>query len=437
MMNTLTETVPTLDQSDDFTFDEIFSWGNVSSPQLRYQSPELPLNDQPLEDLGEPEVSPLVPNRETSSKIDYCTDTEGDFSVSFDPKSSTTAIPQKVGLDDFEILRLVGRGGYGKVHQVRKKNTNQIYAMKVMRKEYLVQTNNVSYTISERNIMRNVRHPFVASLHYAFQTKGKVYLVMDFLNGGPLLNHMRRASHLSEDFVRFYAAELILALEYLHSLDIIHRDLKPENIMITQEGHLALADFGLAKVNVTEKDSAKTICGTVEYMAPEIIRCVGHGKAVDWWSLGILIYDMMTGHPPFRARQRNILQKEILKAEVKIPRYVSQQASSLITALLNPIPEKRLGFRGAHEIKSHEFFAEIQWDKLLKQELAPPFTPDVRDGLLDTTYFDSKLLKVQPGDSPLDDCPLLEADFDLQFSGFSFVSSSVESIIPEHIKAYL
>lgn len=168
-------------------------------------------------------------------------------------------------------MRLVGKGAYGKVHQVRKKDTGQIFAMKVMRKEMLIQTNNVSYTITERNILRNIRHPFIASLYYAFQTKGKVYLVMEFLNGGQMLFHMRRQAMFSEDYVRIYAAEIVLAIEYLHSLDIVHRDLKPENVLLSADGHLRIADFGLAKVNVTDENSAKTFCGTIEYMGMLII----------------------------------------------------------------------------------------------------------------------------------------------------------------------
>merc|ERR1712232_253675 len=184
--------------------------------------------------------------------------------------------------------------------------------MKVMRKEMLIQTNNVSYTMTERNILRNIRHPFIATLYYAFQTRGKVYLVMEFLNGGQMLFHMRRQAMLSEDQVRIYAAEIVLAIEYLHSLDIVHRDLKPENVLLSSDGHISIADFGLAKVNVTD-DSAKTFCGTIEYMAPEIINGSGHGKGVDWWSLGILICDCLTGDPPFKSRNRNTLQKEILR----------------------------------------------------------------------------------------------------------------------------
>mmetsp|Transcript_13646 Transcript_13646/g.17181 ORF Transcript_13646/g.17181 Transcript_13646/m.17181 type:complete len:302 (-) Transcript_13646:508-1413(-) len=219
---------------------------------------------------------------------------EGDFSVSFKSPSQFQQPAPRVSLEDFDILRLVGKGAYGKVHQVRKKDTGKIFAMKVMRKEMLIQTNNVSYTMTERNILRNIRHPFIAQLYYAFQTKGKVYLVMEFLNGGQMLYHMRQQAMLSEEHVRIYAAEIVLAIEYLHSLDIVHRDIKPENVLLSSDGHLRLADFGLAKVNVTD-DSAKTFCGTIEYMAPEIIKGSGHGKGVDWWSLGILICDALTG----------------------------------------------------------------------------------------------------------------------------------------------
>mmetsp|Transcript_13647 Transcript_13647/g.17182 ORF Transcript_13647/g.17182 Transcript_13647/m.17182 type:complete len:435 (-) Transcript_13647:64-1368(-) len=346
---------------------------------------------------------------------------EGDFSVSFKSPSQFQQPAPRVSLEDFDILRLVGKGAYGKVHQVRKKDTGKIFAMKVMRKEMLIQTNNVSYTMTERNILRNIRHPFIAQLYYAFQTKGKVYLVMEFLNGGQMLYHMRQQAMLSEEHVRIYAAEIVLAIEYLHSLDIVHRDIKPENVLLSSDGHLRLADFGLAKVNVTD-DSAKTFCGTIEYMAPEIIKGSGHGKGVDWWSLGILICDALTGQPPFKSRNRNTLQKEILRGKFKLPNYLSNQARSIIRALLVQDADKRLGGRGATEVKKHKFFQRVNWDKLYDKLIPPPLVPEVENGLEDTSYFEKKYLKVNPGDSSEEE-EIPDADVD-HFLGFSYVRVS-------------
>lgn len=363
-------------------------------------------------------------------------DEEGNFAVSF--KDPHAHVPSenvaKVSLEDFEILKLVGKGAYGKVHQVRKKDTGKIYAMKVLRKENLIKTNNVSYTITERNILRNIRHPYIASLHFAFQTHGKVYLVMEFLNGGQLLYHMRKMAMFTEDHVKIFAAEMVLALEYLHSLDIIHRDLKPENVLLASDGHLCLADFGLAKVNVTD-NTARTFCGTIEYMAPEIIKGSGHGKAADWWSLGILIYDMLTGSPPFKARQRNLLQKEILKGKFKIPTYLSTAANSIIKGLLVQAPENRLGRNGASQIKQHLFFKGICWEALANRTIPAPFIPEVKNGSEDTTYFDKKYLKVKPGDSPMEDSPL-SSGCDDHFAGFSYVRDDIP-MVPDSIKEKL
>eukprot|EP00339_Tiarina_fusa_P014069 CAMPEP_0117008260 /NCGR_PEP_ID=MMETSP0472-20121206/7836_1 /TAXON_ID=693140 ORGANISM="Tiarina fusus, Strain LIS" /NCGR_SAMPLE_ID=MMETSP0472 /ASSEMBLY_ACC=CAM_ASM_000603 /LENGTH=414 /DNA_ID=CAMNT_0004710243 /DNA_START=82 /DNA_END=1326 /DNA_ORIENTATION=- len=347
---------------------------------------------------------------------------EGDFSVSFKSPSQFQQPTPRVSLEDFDILRLVGKGAYGKVHQVRKKDTGQIFAMKVMRKEMLIETNNVSYTMTERNILRNIRHPFIASLYYAFQTKGKVYLVMEFCNGGQMLFHLRQQAIFSEDYVRIYAAEIVLAIEYLHSLDIVHRDIKPENVLLSADGHLRIADFGLAKVDVKD-DSAKTFCGTIEYMAPEIIKGCGHGKGVDWWSLGVLICDTLTGDPPFKSKNRNTLQKEILKGKFKLPNYLSNNARSIIRGLLRQDPEKRLGCRCASEVKKHPFFKGINWEKLYDKLVPPPFLPEVENGLEDTSYFEKKYLKLNPGDSSEDEnCP---AHVD-HFLGFSYVRISGE-----------
>lgn len=404
----------TSDQFEDISFDEVLF-------------PESPREgDGDVEEYDEysdeSEENELV-NRDKSNTI-ACScenffidkDEDGDFAVSFKSPGAFDSIPEKkISLDDFEILRLVGKGAYGKVHQVRKKDSGQIFAMKVMRKEMLIQTNNVSYTMTERNILRNIHHPYIATLYYAFQTKGKVYLVMEFLNGGQMLFHMRRQAMFSEEYVKIYAAEIVLALEYLHSLDIIHRDIKPENVLLAADGHLCIADFGLAKVNVTDESSAKTFCGTVEYMAPEIIKGSGHGKAVDWWSLGILICDTLTGDPPFKAKQRNVLQKEILKGKFKLPNYLSNAARSIIRGLLQQNPAKRLGIKS---IKQHPFFKGINWAKLYNKEIGAPFIPEMANGLEDTSYFEKKYLRVNPGDSSEEE--VCETD---EFLGFSFVRS--------------
>eukprot|EP01094_Clydonella_sp_ATCC50884_P009163 TRINITY_DN1869_c0_g1_i4.p1 TRINITY_DN1869_c0_g1~~TRINITY_DN1869_c0_g1_i4.p1 ORF type:complete len:374 (-),score=113.09 TRINITY_DN1869_c0_g1_i4:753-1874(-) len=278
---------PCLSEMDTFS-------GFDRPAQLRSPSPR---NDLDFSDLfagGEPRARhERVSEMKHTESHSIAEDERGEFSVSFGEHALDER--KAVGVDDFEICALVGQGAYGKVYLVRKISNGNHYAMKVMNKEDLAQTNNISYTLTERNILRNVRHPYIASLHYAFQTHGKVYLVMDFLNGGQLLFHIRREGCFSENAVKFYAAELVLALEFLHAQNIVHRDLKPENIMLDGDGHIGVTDFGLAKVNVTDKEGASTFCGTVEYMAPEIIKNEEHGYAVDWWALGVLMFDLLTG----------------------------------------------------------------------------------------------------------------------------------------------
>eukprot|EP01100_Stratorugosa_tubuloviscum_P007040 TRINITY_DN296_c1_g1_i1.p1 TRINITY_DN296_c1_g1~~TRINITY_DN296_c1_g1_i1.p1 ORF type:complete len:341 (+),score=165.42 TRINITY_DN296_c1_g1_i1:155-1177(+) len=173
---------------------------------------------------------------------------------------------QKITLNDFIILKVIGRGGFGKVLLVKKKNTNEIFAMKVLKKDFLIKTKNVGYTMTERNVLRRVRHPFIVSLHYAFQNAGKLYLVMDFMAGGQLFYHLRLQTTFTEDMAKFYAAEIVLALEHLHSQGIVHRDLKPENILLNASGHVALTDFGFAKEDMGDNQTTGSICGTIEYM---------------------------------------------------------------------------------------------------------------------------------------------------------------------------
>lgn len=202
---------------------------------------------------------------------------------------------QKVGPDDFEILAVVGKGSFGKVFQVRKKDTGNIFAMKVIRKDNVVKRNAVEHTMAENKILKHINHPFLVNLKYAFQTKLHLYMVIDYLNGGELFYHLTRDDYFSEERTRFYAAEVVLALGYLHDNNIVYRDLKPENLLLDMQGHICLVDFGLCKTGLGFDTKTHTFCGSPEYIAPEVLRGEGYNKEVDWWALGTLIYEMLTG----------------------------------------------------------------------------------------------------------------------------------------------
>ncbi|QCE00813.1 serine/threonine-protein kinase AtPK2/AtPK19-like [Vigna unguiculata] len=285
---------------------------------------------------------------------------------------------QTIGVEDFGLLKVVGQGAFGKVYQVKRTGTSEIYAMKVMRKDKIIERNHAEYVKSERDILTKVDNPFVVRLRYAFQTKYRLYLVLDFVNGGHLFFQLYHQGLFREDLARFYAAEIICAVSYLHANDVMHRDLKPENILLDADGHAVLTDFGLAKqFNGTERSNS--MCGTVEYMAPEIVMGKGHDKAADWWSVGILLYEMLTGKPPFCGGNRHKIQQKIIKDKIKLPAFLSNEAHSLLKGLLQKDVSKRLGSgsRSSEEIKSHKWFKSVNWKKLEAREVRPSFVPDV------------------------------------------------------------
>ncbi|KAK7321305.1 hypothetical protein VNO77_31810 [Canavalia gladiata] len=285
---------------------------------------------------------------------------------------------QTIGVEDFELLKVVGQGAFGKVYQVRRVGTSEIYAMKVMRKDKIMQRNQVEYVKSERDILTKVDHSFIVQLRYSFQTKYRLYLVLDFVNGGHLFFHLYRQGLFREDLARFYAAEIICAVSYLHAKDIMHRDLKPENILLDADGHVVLTDFGLAK-QFNETERSNSMCGTLEYMAPEIVMGKGHDKAADWWSVGILLYEMLTGKPPFTGGNRQKIQQKIIKDKIKLPSFLSNEAHSLLKGLLQKDANKRLGSgpSGCEEIKGHKWFKSVSWKKLEAREIRPSFVPEV------------------------------------------------------------
>ncbi|XP_053417459.1 ribosomal protein S6 kinase beta-2 isoform X7 [Nycticebus coucang] len=329
--------------------------------------------------------------------------------------------PERIGPHCFELLRVLGKGGYGKVFQVRKvqgTNLGKIYAMKVLRKAKIVcNAKDTAHTRAERNILESVKHPFIVELAYAFQTGGKLYLILECLSGGELFTHLEREGIFLEDTACFYLAEITLALGHLHSQGIIYRDLKPENIMLSSQGHIKLTDFGLCKESIHEGAVTHTFCGTIEYMAPEILMRSGHNRAVDWWSLGALMYDMLTGSPPFTAENRKKTMDKIIKGKLALPPYLTPDARDLVKKFLKRNPSQRIGggpgdaadvqVWGILYPQKHPFFRHLNWDDLLAHRVDPPFRPCLQSEE-DVSQFDTRFTRQTPVDSP-DDMALSES----------------------------
>ena len=280
-------------------------------------------------------------------------------------------------MDDFTLLKLIGKGNFGKVMLVKYNATGETFAMKMLSKKHIVEQNEVEHTMSECSILQRLRHPFLINLHYAFQTQESLYLILDFINGGELFFHLQKDKRFNESRVRFYAAEILLGLEHLHNAGVLYRDLKLENLLLTSEGHIVLTDFGLSKEGLTGREArTATFCGTPEYMAPEMLAAKGYGKGVDWWSYGSLIFEMLTGLPPFYAQDVQEMYRRIVSDRLTFPPYISDTARGAISLLLEKDPSKRL--TDPELIKRHPFFDGIDWDLLYRKRIPPPFVPPVR-----------------------------------------------------------
>ncbi|XP_064913671.1 ribosomal protein S6 kinase alpha-2 isoform X2 [Columba livia] len=339
---------------------------------------------------------------------------------------------EKADPSQFELLKVLGQGSYGKVFLVRKikgSDAGQLYAMKVLKKATLKVRDRVRSKM-ERDILAEVNHPFIVKLHYAFQTEGKLYLILDFLRGGDLFTRLSKEVMFTEEDVKFYLAELALALDHLHGLGIIYRDLKPEkfpfllySILLDEEGHIKITDFGLSKEAIDHDKRAYSFCGTIEYMAPEVVNRRGHTQSADWWSFGVLMFEMLTGSLPFQGKDRKETMALILKAKLGMPQFLSIEAQSLLRALFKRNPSNRLGagFDGVEEIKRHPFFVTIDWNKLYRKEIKPPFKPAVGRPE-DTFHFDPEFTSRTPTDSP--GVPP-SANAHHLFRGFSFVASNL------------
>jgi serine/threonine protein kinase len=295
---------------------------------------------------------------------------------------------RKMTAEDFVPILCLGKGSFGTVLLVRHVVTGKLYAQKQFRKASItVHKKLVEQTKTERTILESVnRHPFVVKLFYAFQDHEKLYLILEYAQGGELFHHLAMERMFEEDAAAFYMAEMVLALAHLHqNVGVLYRDLKPENCLLDAQGHLLLTDFGLSKISLSDDDRCNSLLGTIDYMAPEVIQGKPYGKACDWWSLGALGYDLLTGSPPFRGNNHAKLQEKIVKQKLVLPYFLGPDAKDLLTRLLRKEPSKRLGYHMQKDlqiIKKHRFFRKIDWAALERRELDPPIQPVVTDPAL-------------------------------------------------------
>jgi len=309
------------------------------------------------------------------------------------------------------MIAVIGKGSFGKVMQVRKKDTGKIYAMKILNKDMIVQRQELEHAKAEKNVLQKLVHPFLVNLNYSFQTPDKLYFVMDFVNGGELFFHLQREKKFPEHRARFYMAEIACGLEYLHKNGVIYRDLKPENLLLTSDGHICLTDFGLAKEGLMCEDArTSTFCGTPEYLAPEVLNGEEYGKSVDWWSFGTLMYEMLTGLPPFYCEDVQKMYKKIISEPLNIPSTFSPEATDIIEKLLDRSPKTRLSDPKA--VRAHPFFKSIDWEKLENKELTPPFIPQVKseDSLanIDPGFLQESTAMTHVDKSKIEDLPNIE-----------------------------
>ena len=277
-----------------------------------------------------------------------------------------------INYNSFEILELIGSGSFGKVFKVKLKGTDKIFAMKVLNKSYLLKKKLLRYAITECNILKQSDCPFIIKLHYSFQTPENLYMILDYCPIGDL-SYQIQLNLFEEDEAKFYIAELILAIEYLHQHDIIYRDLKPENILIDEEGHIKLADFGLAKDNVSTNVPNKTFCGSPQYLSPEMLSKEGTTKASDIYGIGAILFELISGAPPFFNQDENLMYKNISENKLMFPEFFSQEIKDLLRKMLDKNPTKRIGIENdKSDLKNHEFFRDINWDDILKRKIKPP-----------------------------------------------------------------
>ncbi|KAF4636276.1 hypothetical protein G7Y89_g1805 [Cudoniella acicularis] len=357
-------------------------------PQPPPQSPTQPMysSPHPVSEPAPPSVSAAVIPRKSA------------------PPANEPGTGPRIGLDHFNFLAVLGKGNFGKVMLAETKKSKQLYAIKVLKKEFIIENDEVESTRSEKRVFliaNKERHPFLLNLHACFQTETRVYFVMEYISGGDLMLHIQRGQFGTKR-AQFYAAEVCLALKYFHENGVIYRDLKLDNILLTLDGHIKIADYGLCKEEMWYGQTTSTFCGTPEFMAPEILLDKKYGRAVDWWAFGVLIYQMLLQQSPFRGEDEDEIYDAILADEPLYPIHMPRDSVSILQKLLTREPDQRLGSgpTDAQEIMSQPFFRNINWDDVYHKRIAPPFQPQITSAT-DTSNFDSEFTSVTPVLTPV------------------------------------
>ncbi|XP_053689445.1 atypical protein kinase C [Sabethes cyaneus] len=346
---------------------------------------------------------------------------------------------RQYSLNDFELIRVIGRGSYAKVLMVELRRTRRIYAMKVIKKALVTDDEDIDWVQTEKHVFETAsNHPFLVGLHSCFQTPSRLFFVIEFVRGGDLMFHMQRQRRLPEEHARFYAAEISLALNFLHEKGIIYRDLKLDNVLLDHEGHIKLTDYGMCKEGIRPGDSTSTFCGTPNYIAPEILRGEDYGFSVDWWALGVLLYEMLAGRSPFDIagasenpdqNTEDYLFQVILERTIRIPRSLSVKAASVLRGFLNKNPADRLGCNRESafmDIVSHPFFKSIDWEMLEQKQITPPFRPRL-DSERDLANFPPEFTDEPVHLTPDDDRVIDNID-QSEFEGFEYVNPLLMSL---------
>ncbi|XP_034650567.1 atypical protein kinase C isoform X4 [Drosophila subobscura] len=402
-----------------------------------------PLVKERAEESSDPMPVPLppLPYEAMGGSADAC-ETHDHAHIVAPPPPDDPLEPgtqRQYSLNDFELIRVIGRGSYAKVLMVELRRTRRIYAMKVIKKALVTDDEDIDWVQTEKHVFETAsNHPFLVGLHSCFQTPSRLFFVIEFVRGGDLMYHMQRQRRLPEEHARFYAAEISLALNFLHEKGIIYRDLKLDNVLLDHEGHIKLTDYGMCKEGIRSGDTTSTFCGTPNYIAPEILRGEDYGFSVDWWALGVLLYEMLAGRSPFDLagasenpdqNTEDYLFQVILEKTIRIPRSLSVRAASVLKGFLNKNPADRLGCHRESafmDIVSHPFFKNMDWELLERKQVTPPFKPRLdsdRDLANFPPEFTGEAVQLTP-----DDDHVIDNIDQSEFEGFEYVNPLLMSL---------